>query len=230
MNDNEAELMIEHNRRVYDVIATDYARKRSPHCEEFQFLTDYCRPGDRVLDLGCGSGRLYSILEKFQVDYVGVDQSEEQIKIAKEKFPALKFICSEMSALPIQDNYLDLIYCLRSFHHLPTAESRIKALREMKRVLKMGGTIVLVNWNLYSEWGRKKFPEIRVDQDGDIMVPWKDNAGKVLGERYYHGLTVAEMERLFHDAGLKTKEKYFIRKNVKCGIEDGEDLVMVAVR
>lgn len=228
MNDNDANKMIEHNRNVYNIIATDYVNKRSLYCDEWQSLFTFAKEGHKILDLGCGFGRLYNILQKKQVDYVGVDQSAGQLALAREMFPQAQFVEAEMTKLSFEDQYFDVIYCLRAFHHLPTVESRMMALGEMKRVLKKDGTVVMTNWNLYSDWGKKKFPENRGDKNGDFMIPWKDNDGKVLGDRYYHGFTIEELNDLFKKAGLNILEEFYVRKNEKCGIEEAEDVVTVA--
>lgn len=103
----------------------------------------------RALDVGCGTGELsFSILDKVN-SMVGIDLAPKMIDIAnsKKKWHSisderLKFVVASVDRLPFEDDYFDVVFCLNSFHHYPDQK---KALREMYRVLKKGGTMVLLD-------------------------------------------------------------------------------------
>lgn len=208
---------VELNKNTYNKIAGLFAETRQYLWDDLKPLKKYTKDNFRVLDLGCGSGRLYHLFQDFQgIKYTGLDQSEEQIKIAKEKFPTIDFQVGEMTTLPFADNEFDALYCIATFHHLPSEETRIKSLEEMIRVTKPGSYILLTNWNLCSKTAQKlvekgKFKEVC---QGDFLIPWMNSQGQVLGERYYHGFTTEELAELFKKTGLKLIDQYYSTKGI----------------
>lgn len=211
---------IEQTKDVYNKVAPFFSNTRKEMWGGFKTLAKYSKKGDKVLDLGCGNGRLYQILEEKQVDYTGTDQSTELLKIAQQKNPQLKFIEAEMTSLPFADNEFDIIYCIAVFHHLPDEESRVKALGEMKRVLRSGGLAVVVNWSLVDSdwvWNKVKQGKYKYLDNNDFIIPWRDGEGDILGERFYHGFTIEELKNLFEKVNFIVKEQYYIRKEKEGG-------------
>ena len=94
----------------------------------------------KTLDLGCGTGRLSNSLLQISDQVYGVDVSTEVLKIAKKKYPKLKLSQAEVTDLPYQDNYFDLIIINGSLHHFFAVEETLK---EAYRVLKSGGLLVI---------------------------------------------------------------------------------------
>ncbi len=225
--------LISQNREVYNTIASYFSDTRSFLWDELKPLAKYTKDGDRVLDIGCGNGRLYQLFEKNQVSYTGVDQSSELIKIAQEKYPEGQFVVSEMRELPFEDSSFDVVYAIASFHHLPDEESRIKALEEMKRVLKPGSYIVMTNWNLHSRSTSKNIEKgkWRVEEGTyEFTVPWLSPEGEVLGQRYYHGFDLEELEDLFAKAGLELEEQYYVDKKGRSDQEEGKNIISIIKR
>ena len=72
-----------------------------------EFLFDRLKEGDKVLDLGCGNGRFYDFFKKRKVDYVGIDNSERMIEIAKEKHPEARFGVSSGFETTFPDSYFE---------------------------------------------------------------------------------------------------------------------------
>jgi len=217
--------LVKLNKETYNKIARPFAQTRQYLWDDLKPLSKYMKDNYKVLDLGCGTGRLYHLFKDFQgVEYVGVDQSEGQIEVAKEDFPEARHKVAEMTELPFGEGEFDIIYCIATFHHLPDEVSRIKSLEEMKRVLKPGGKIIMTNWNLYSKSASKmvekgKFKEF---ETGDFLVPWLDSEGEVLGERYYHGFSLEELENLF-----KKTDQYYTKKGERGQVSDPGNIVSV---
>lgn len=226
--------LIKHNRVVYNTIASHFSQTREYNWEDLYSLADYTKPKDMVLDLGCGNGRLYQILAKKQAQYIGLDQSEELIKIAQEKNPEVEFVVGEMSALNFPDQKFDAVYCIAALNHIPGRELQLQCLKEMYRVLKMDGKLLMTNWNLFSRSAKAKATKnnwfIKSSPVGlgvDIMVPWKSSNGEILGERYYHGFTVPELTDLFVAANFKIEDQFYSKKGEKVGVEEGGNLVSI---
>ena len=92
--------------------------------------------GEKLLDLGCGNGRLVS-----ERGFLGADASREMLSQA----PRGRVLCARAGALPFRTGSLDGVLCSNSFHHHPEP---LASLREIRRVLKPGGRAVLVDPNL----------------------------------------------------------------------------------
>jgi ubiquinone/menaquinone biosynthesis C-methylase UbiE len=220
---------VEMNRQTYNTIADQFSGTRDYLWEDLKGLQQYVKPNESVLDLGCGNGRLYQLFEKNQVSYTGSDQSEELIKLAKEKFVDASFVVSEMTELPFEDNSFDSIWAMASYHHLPTDEQRQKGLDEMKRVLKPGGRIIMLNWNMYGEWVQKKVASGAYTEEapGDFIVPWRDGSKKNYGDRYYYGFTQEKIAELAANSNLVVDEQYYVKMKEKSNKKDGDNLVSI---
>ena len=228
MNDSP-ENFTEMNRKTYNAIADQFSGTRDYLWEDLKGLAQYVKAGESVLDLGCGNGRLYQLFEKNQVVYTGTDQSEGLLTLAREKFPEATFVISEMTELPFNDNSFDSIWAMASFHHIPTKALRIKGIQELERILKPGGRIVMLNWNMYGEWVQKKVASGAYTEEtpGDFIVPWRDGSKKNYGDRYYHGFTTEEIEELTTHTNLTIAEQYYVKMSEKSNKSDGDNLVTV---
>ncbi len=213
---------------TYDDFATEFSQTRQYLWDDLKPLAKYTRNGDKVLDLGCGNGRLYQLFEGMSIHYVGLDQSEELIKKAQEKFPKDNFAVGDMRELPFPDDSYDIIYCIAAFHHLANAEDRLKVLSEMRRILKTGGKVVMTNWNLLGQWGSEQVEKEKYKRwENDFTVPYKNSEGKILGERFYHAFDLDELESLFTEMKFKLEENYYIKKGEKSDKNEGENIISI---
>jgi len=222
--------IIEQNREVYDIIAPLFASTRQYIWYDLKSFDKYIEPNIRVLDLGCGTGRLYQIFAKFQdsIDYVGLDQSAGQLAQSKKEFPNNKYVQAEMTQLPFEDASFDLIFCIATLHHLPDEETRRHALSEMKRILQPGGRVFMTNWNLYSDSAQKTVEKGKWQQnEGEFVVPWMNPEGKTLGERYYYGFTPEYLDKICSEAGFVVEENYYSKKGTKSDVKKGNNVVTI---
>ena len=118
-----------------------------------------------VLDLGCGNGKYLSLLENYCQALYGLDLSSEQLALIHKKEIV---ICADASAIPLQSESLDLIYSCWMFGTILDEEKRLKAINEAKRVIKLGGKIILVENSEFSEFekirGRTQDPLKRTEK------------------------------------------------------------------
>jgi ubiquinone/menaquinone biosynthesis C-methylase UbiE len=106
--------------------------------------------GEMVLvDLGCGTG-FFSIPASRRVKKVfALDIAQEMLeilrdKIKKEKITNIEVLLSGESSIPLLDKSVDIILMANVFHEL---EDRFTLLKEVKRVLKMNGRLMIIDWN-----------------------------------------------------------------------------------
>lgn len=218
------------NQDTYDAIAPLFSSTRGYLWDELKHFASFVKDGDAILDIGCGNGRLYQAFKDLQVSYTGIDQSEGLIKIAKEKVPEGTFVVADMTSLPFEDESFENIFSIASFHHLSSVAQREKAMAEMKRVLKPGGHILMTNWNLHSKFAQKTVEKGKWQLDDskqDFVIPWYTGQKKVLGERYYYGFYMDELEKLFTDAGLVVEDQFFIKKGKRADVVRGFNIISI---
>jgi len=110
------------------------------------------REGEKVLEVGCGTGSL-AILSKIAVresgEVQGIDIAPKMIRRAQQKANKagleINFIIASVDTLPYSDNYFDLVISSLMFHHLPI-EFKKKGLEEIYRVLKWEGRLFLCDF------------------------------------------------------------------------------------
>jgi ubiquinone/menaquinone biosynthesis C-methylase UbiE len=206
MESKKAQKILSDLESGYDLIADKFSATRAFMWRDLRFVKDYVKPGDKVLDFGCGNGRLAGFLENGYKEFVGVDISEELINIAKQKYSNEKNrfvkLSSDFSELPFKDNHFDVVFSIAVFHHFPSEEYSLRIAKELHRVLKPGGKIVVTVWNLW----QKRFSRLSLKKDrsdwGGLYIPFK--AGDKVFERYHHPFKIEELKSLFEEAGFRT--------------------------
>lgn len=94
------------------------------------------------LDVGCASGHMFSeIAKRFpKAKYFGIDVYENAIEYAKKNYPKIEFKTASADNLPFRDNFFNLVIFYETIEHV---ENPIACLKEIKRVLKKGGILIL---------------------------------------------------------------------------------------
>lgn len=97
----------------------------------------------RVLEVGCGDGRLYRQLRSYGYadQYVGIDVADYLIRDNEARHPEAEWSVSEVYDIPFDDGSFDVCFSLYVLEHLVYPEA---ALYEMVRILRPGGRLVLV--------------------------------------------------------------------------------------
>lgn len=153
-----------------------------------------------IYDIGCGNGRNMNFDKH---TFIGIDNCEEFINICKKNNKLA--ILSNMTNINLPDNSADAIICIAAFHHLFSVESRVKALFEMKRLIKPYGKILISVWSII----QPKKTKTTFSKYGHQMVKWNH---KYI--RYYYIFKVDEILDLFQKVGLKV-----INQKYDCGNE-----------
>ncbi len=114
----------------------------------------------RVLDVGCGTGRLVAALAERGVDAAGVDSSREMLAVARRKLPGSTLLEGTAEELPFPDGSFDRVV----FHLVVHLVDREAALAETFRVLAPGGSVAVVTFDRSHFGGyylQQYFPSIR---------------------------------------------------------------------
>jgi len=238
---NKSEKLLQQVKDGYNQIADHFSKTRYAPWSEFELFNEYIKDNQKILDLGCGNGRLFfSVLKDYDVEYYGADNSEKLIEIAKSRNSKFEirnskqsqnpnFQIAEMPEIPFPDSCFNLVICIAAFHHLPDKALREKTLSEIKRVLKPGGYLLMTNWHLWHQpfWTHFFNNFFKKNSIKDFFLPWKSADGQVQCQRYYHAFTKLELKRLFKKSGLKL-EKLYLHNNVfKKNYGRGIDIISI---
>jgi ubiquinone/menaquinone biosynthesis C-methylase UbiE len=113
------------------------------------------RPGERILEVGCGTGTLVLLIKRLHpdVEVVGIDPDPKALARARRKAEregiAIELDCGFADQLRYAAASFDLVFSSLMFHHLPPGEVA-PTLREIRRVLKPGGALHLLDLARYT--------------------------------------------------------------------------------
>ena len=109
------------------------------------------RPHHRVLDIGCGTGTFAVALKRWlpDVEVIGLDPDPRALARSQRKAAragvSIRFDQGFANALPYSDAHFDRVFSSLMFHHLPH-DTKLETLREVRRVLKPGGSLHLLDF------------------------------------------------------------------------------------
>jgi SAM-dependent methyltransferase len=105
------------------------------------FLLAEARPGERVLDLGCGAGRFVAALQEAGADPVGVEIAEAALERARRNAPGADLRLLEPDgSIPLDHGSVDLVWCSEVLEHVADTA---QVLLEARRVLRPGGRLLV---------------------------------------------------------------------------------------
>ena len=179
----EKKLSAERLRKCYDIAPP---RVRQYFASELSHVLRKIYPGEKVLDLGCGFGRILPNLARKAGIIVGIDNSHASLILAQETIEGLSncfLIETDAVQLSFIRNTFDLVICIQngiSAFHLDQKE----LIMESIRVTKPGGTVLFSSysdkfWDHRLEWFQKQadaglLGEIDYDKTGDGLIVCKD--------------------------------------------------------
>ena len=181
---------------TFDSQRSKYAYQRFKHRKESKVLQNAIKSCEedkiKVLDCACGTGRMiYPIFScgsnkngvLQQIRYTGLDSSETMLNSIKQEGYNIELVHGDAEHLPFEDNTFDVVFTFHLLWHLPK-EVQLNIIREMKRVCKKGGRIIIdiINGDFrfgektegIYKWGEiSKFPKAKIDKLNDF--PFKNS-------------------------------------------------------
>ena len=127
---------------------------------EIDHLAGFVRQGDRILELGCGYGRVLGPLAQLAGAGWGVDNAIDSLRLARSEYPGLQLAAMDVAALAFADSRFDLVAGVQNFiSACKVAPGQV--LKECLRVARPGGRILLASyaarfWPRRLEWFRQQ--------------------------------------------------------------------------
>ena len=177
----------------YDQVAAQYAEKFKDEMDVKPFDRDCLDRLARevgslgpICDMGCGPGQIARYLHRQGANVLGIDLSPNMVAEAQRLNPDIPFHQGNMLSLPDAENSFGGIAAFYCIIHIPR-EQVVDALREMKRVLKPGG-VLLITFHIGSEikhldewWEKPVNLDFAYYQPAE-MEAWLQEAGYELEE------------------------------------------------
>lgn len=198
------------------------------------------KPGENILDVGCGQGFFAREMAKLGANVLGVDVGMELIKIAKEKSGPNEtyLILSAEDMKSIQDKRFDAAICVLALQNIKNMQA---AILEISRTLKNGGRAVFVinhpafriptasSWS-YDEKQNTQYRRVdkylsEITQEVDMTQGEKNFNKKIYTYSYHHPLQI--FFKAFNKAGLsvaRLEEWISHKKSDKGARQKAEDL------
>jgi ubiquinone/menaquinone biosynthesis C-methylase UbiE len=144
---------LDYERAYTELTAGGYALR----VRREKVLSLFDQPGGKVLDVGCGPGILAQQMVDRACAYTGVDPSKKMLEICRRRFagnPQMQFLSGEATGLAFPTAHFDAALCIGVIDGVPDQR---QALREILRVLKPGGTLLITFTNAVSpySWWKK---------------------------------------------------------------------------
>lgn len=164
------------------------------------------RPGDRILDIGCGSGRHTCAAYRLKGARVtGADLNPTDLKEARERLSFHDRLgehgggtwclsAADVTSLPFPDACFDLVVCSEVLEHIPDHES---AMREIIRVLKHGKPLVVsvprylperICWALSDAYFNANQGHVRIYRQSELIDRLERAGARFLGHHYAHSI------------------------------------------
>lgn len=159
--------------------------------EEILFLR-HLKYEDRLIDIGCGTGRItYALYQRGYQNIVGLDISKEMlteaIRLNQVRKCPVEFVLGDATKLPYANESFDsAIFAYNGLMQIPGVENRMKAFKEINRILKPGGLFIFTTHDMEAEkaghyfWREERLrwekgmQNPRLVEFGDLLYPSGD--------------------------------------------------------
>jgi SAM-dependent methyltransferase len=159
----------------FDQIATAYDQSLPGHVVEHylskrtSFVLEHC-PRGQVLDVGCGTGLLATRLAGAGYEVTGIDPSEGMLDVLRARTPEVDGVRGSGTALPFADDTFDLVLSVAVMHHIADPGEVRRALREMVRVAKPSGRILVWDHNPRNPYWKSLMARVPQDTGDERLI------------------------------------------------------------
>jgi SAM-dependent methyltransferase len=217
MDKKTAKILNQINKEFYLKTQEYFNKSRQFYWAGWEKLLPYLHQARslKVLDVGCGNGRLgkFLIARGRKIEYVGIDNNKYLLKMAKKALPKARLIKQDILKPWPVDEKQDLVAIMGVMHHLALDQDREKVLKWAYEIIKPGGVVFVSFWlfNLSKQFKRLKsdWSKVNIDKNklgkNDYLLSW--SAG-VKTNRYCHLYNTQEINKLVKSAKLQIVDDY----------------------
>jgi ubiquinone/menaquinone biosynthesis C-methylase UbiE len=171
------------SKTYFDNVAPEWDTMRQNFFPEEVRVTALARakviPDTMAADLGAGSGFMTEALLKMELQVIAVDQSQAMLNVMKAKFRRyngrVAYRVGSADALPIRDNKVDFAFANMYLHHI---EDPALAIREMTRIVKPGGKVVITDLDTHNHtFLLEEHHDRWLGFERDTIAQWFTDAG-----------------------------------------------------
>jgi ubiquinone/menaquinone biosynthesis C-methylase UbiE len=187
------------SRRYFDGVADRYETdRRWRRVLRQQLLTLAAlelQPGDRLLDVGCGTGAALRVATPLVARAIGLDLAPGMIEEAQRlaaDLPNAEFVVADAEELPFADGEFTAVLCSTSIHHYPQPR---QAVREMARVLAPGGRIAIGDSNPEQLVVRLVDRRLKRQEPGHLGFVHPDELARLLGDAGFEEISLRRLHR-----------------------------------
>lgn len=187
-------------REKYDKIGPGYNRTRKADPGLLERIWHHLAPGggETFLDIGCGTGNYTRALHLKGLDITGVDPSGEMLNTARAQISDIRWCTGKAENIPLENASVNGALASLTIHHW---SSLVQGFRELHRVLKPGGRVVIFTstpQQMKGYWLNYYFPEMLADSM--LQMP---------------SLETVEQNILLAGMEVIATEKYFIQPSLQ---------------
>lgn len=188
----------------YNKRANDFSSTRNSVWKCVRDFGEKIKHQSDVLDAGCGNGKNMIYLKKKTSNIMGFDNCDKFVKICKERhLDVSNFDILNFDIKKFGKKKFDNIICIAVVHHFKTESERLSAIKDLLKLLKSGGEMLLTFWafetDIYSR--KRKF------EKGDNVVKFDGD------ERYYYVFDEQEIKSFIEKIDVKSKYIYWENGN-----------------
>jgi len=170
------------SKNYFDEVAPEWDRLResffSKAVRDKALSVAIVHPGQIAADIGCGTGFITEGLVQRGLEVIAVDGSQAMLSEMKQKFAgqdSIDYRLGEAGSLPIQDETVDYAFANMYLHHV---ELPPEAIKEMARILKPGGILVITDLDCHSfEFLKREHNDRWMGFPRDDIKKWLKEAG-----------------------------------------------------
>jgi ubiquinone/menaquinone biosynthesis C-methylase UbiE len=225
------------SQALYELIGQGYdqTRKADTHVTERLLHHLQLQPGERYLDVGCGTGNYTATLAGEKRLITGVDPSESMIKQAEEKYPNLPWVLGRAESLPFEDGAFQGAFTTLTIH---LWENLIQGFKEIHRVVSEGRLVIFTSMphQMKRYWLNAYFPSViaqsmRMMPGFDSLQATLDRAGWRLcaSEKFFVNKDIQDMiffsgkhnPEIYFESTVRSSISYFAAADNQAEVEQG---------
>ena len=144
-DDNAKDIEKQYVEKTYEIIANSFSNTRNHIWKQVLKYLQGFKLNSLVADIGCGNGR--NIYKENKCHYVGFDLTSQFVKITNLK-TGCDGIVGNCINLPFRNNIFDYVINIAVLHHLASHKRRLTVIKELFRILRKGGQLIISVWSI----------------------------------------------------------------------------------